>query len=91
MHTPFEQTPVAVAKALEHEYVAEAPMQTFGDWVLLRVFPDADMRTLERCRDFVGAQRTTDARMYLIGMFMSGCLSLSQAIEFLHACETAQD
>lgn len=75
---------VAAARALQEVYLAESPTLTFGDWLLQRVFPNADLLPFE-VRDFVGAQRTSDARMYLIGMLRHGSLSMEAALAFLKA------
>lgn len=79
-----------VARELELEYFAESPMLTFGEWSLQRVFPDV-MLDPYRARDFAGAQRTSDARCYLIGMLMSNTLPLEAARNFLNECAAAQD
>lgn len=87
---PTAEAAIAVANALQDEFEAEAPQLTFGQWLLQRVFPDVVLDPF-RERDFTGAQRTRDARSYLIGMLLSETLPIASAHSYLHECATAQD
>ena len=65
-------------------FVREEPCQTFGEWVLEKFYANGEGLNLVNARDFVGAQRTFDGRMYLGGMLRTGSLSpepLLQAVE----------
>lgn len=65
-------------------YVREYPRKTLGEWVLGKFYPDIDQYALVNARDFMGADRTHDGRMYLGGMLRTGSLStepLLRAVE----------
>ena len=65
-------------------YIKEDPRQTFGEWVLEKFYAHINELCLVNARDFVGAQRTFDGRMYLGGMLRTGSLSpepLLRAVE----------
>lgn len=71
---------VELAHTVEDRYVRECkePL-TFGQWVMKTFYPElqADPTRELEFRDFQGAQRTTDARYYLIGMFTTGHLDVT--------------
>lgn len=91
MNHPLDmETCVGTARALQHQYENECPMRSFGEWALERVFPDVAPLPFAFERDFRGAERTTDARYYLIGALNSGRLPLESATQFLRECATAQ-
>lgn len=65
-------------------YGREYPRKTLGEWVLGKFYPDIDLYALVNARDFMGADRTHDGRMYLGGMLRTGSLStepLLRAVE----------
>ena len=51
--------------------------KTFGCWVLDTFYPDVVAEALPNGRDFCGAQRTTDAKYYLLGLLRRGNLDLT--------------
>lgn len=62
-------------KAVDLYASASERSQTFGAWVLTTFFPEVWPESLVSGRDFYHAVRTEDARLYLVGMLRSGCLS----------------
>ncbi len=65
-------------------YIQEEPNETLGAWVLQKFYRDINLVDLVNARDFSGAVRTVDARMYLGGMLRTGSLSpepLLRAVE----------
>lgn len=75
---------VGVAHTVEDRYVRECkePL-TFGQWVMKTYYPElqADATRELEFRDFQGAQRTMDARYYLIGMLVSGHLPVEPLLQ----------
>lgn len=80
---PVYNTPVSVTHQLMQQYLDEMPECTLGDWVLSRIFPDASPDVLHRTREFVAAQRPSDARYYLIGFLRQEVLSMDVAMRYL--------
>ena len=71
---------VALVHTLEDRYACECKESlTFGQWVMSTFYPD--QRADLAFRDFQGAQRTTDARYYLIGMLATGRLDVTPLLK----------
>lgn len=72
-------------------YLREDPFQTFGEWVLSKFYADTSCISLANARDFVGAERTFDGRMYLGGMLHTGSLSPEPLLQAVANAEINQD
>jgi hypothetical protein len=68
---------VGLANIVKQAYINASPQMTMGEWVMKMFYPDIFIETLKSGRDFYCAQRTSDARSYLIGMLVTGSLSAS--------------
>jgi hypothetical protein len=85
-------TIVKLTRQVAALYIQEEPNQTLGEWVLAKFYPDVNLADLFNARDFRGAVRTFDGRMYLGGMLRSGSLSpepLLRAVEEMEISDAA--
>jgi hypothetical protein len=78
---PFEGLDITVALVLVDrvmELYQHCPtgnnQKTFGDWVLTTFYKDLYSDDVTIDRDFRGAQRTSDAETYLVGLLWKGRL-----------------
>lgn len=71
-------------------YCQEGPEQTLGEWVLSKFYPDRNEFNLLNARDFLGAVRTFDGRMYLSGMLRSGSLNPEPLICAIESAEISE-
>lgn len=67
---------VKVAKELVKKYEAVARRSTFGAWVLKNHFTDYLDSTNITIQEFKNAERLSDGQAYLLGLLMSGALTL---------------
>lgn len=72
-------------------YVREYPRKTLGEWVLGKFYPDIDQYALVNARDFMGADRTHDGRMYLGGMLRTGSLDAEPLLRAVEGAEFGED
>lgn len=78
----------ALVKAIYKLYCTSNLRVTFGQWVMNRYLPKTPIGA--EWRDFVGAQRDSDAKTYLKGILMSNRISYPQLLaQFLE--EAGQD
>jgi hypothetical protein len=71
-----------LARKTQERYLKSGTDRTFGDWVMVTIFPDLEVDFL-KFRDFCGAQRTEDGRIYLVGKLLSGSLPDAQLRKYL--------
>ena len=55
-------------------YAQQDRTQWFGEWIFETFFPEMVIELLHNGRDFFHARRTSDSRLYLLGMLTSGRL-----------------